>query len=96
MGLTLLYDVLKSDLNGATKLKIIEDYDTVLSLNLLKEDEKEEADDGLSAYVEEKIAERAQAKKNKDFATADAIRDELAARGIVIKDTREGVTWSRA
>ncbi|MBQ7588152.1 MAG: cysteine--tRNA ligase [Lachnospiraceae bacterium] len=96
MGLTLLYDVLKSDLNGATKLKIIEDYDTVLSLNLLKEDKKEEVDDELSAYIEEKIAQRAQAKKDKDFATADAIRDELAAKGIIIKDTREGVTWSRA
>ena len=96
MGLTLLYDVLKSDLNGATKLRIIEDYDTVLSLNLLKEDKKEEVDDELSAYVEERIAQRAQAKKDKDFAKADAIRDELAAKGIVIKDTREGVTWSRA
>ena len=96
MGLTLLYDVLKSDLNGATKLKIIEDYDTVLSLNLLKEDKKEEVDDELSAYIEEKIAQRAQAKKDKDFATADAIRDELADKGIIIKDTREGVTWSRA
>ena len=96
MGLTLLYDVLKSDLNGATKLKIIGDYDTVLSLNLLKEDKKEEVDDELSAYIEEKIAQRAQAKKDKDFATADAIRDELAAKGIIIKDTREGVTWSRA
>ena len=52
--------------------------------------------DELAAYVEEKISERAQAKKEKDFARADAIRDELAAKGIIIKDTREGVTWSRA
>ena len=95
MGITLLYDVLKSDLNGATKLKIIEDYETVLSLNLLKEDKKEETDDELTAYIEEKISERTQAKKDKDFAKADAIRDELKAKGIVIKDTREGVTWSR-
>ncbi|MCR4808061.1 MAG: cysteine--tRNA ligase [Lachnospiraceae bacterium] len=96
MGLTLLYDVLKSDLNGATKLKVIEDYDYVLSLNLLKEEEVEKVDDELAAYVEEKIAERARAKKDKDFARADAIRDELAGKGIIIKDTREGVTWSRA
>ena len=95
MGITLLYDVLKSDLNGATKLKIIEDYETVLSLNLLKEDKKEEKEDELTAYIEEKISERTQAKKDKDFAKADAIRDELKAKGIVIKDTREGVTWSR-
>jgi cysteinyl-tRNA synthetase len=96
MGLTLLYDVLKSDLNGATKRKIIEEYDYVLSLDLLKEDEEEEVDDELRAYVDAKIAERAQAKKEKDFARADAIRDELAGKGIIIKDTREGVVWSRA
>ncbi|MCR4596987.1 MAG: cysteine--tRNA ligase [Lachnospiraceae bacterium] len=96
MGLTLLYDVLKSDLNGSTKLKVIEDYDYVLSLNLLKAEEAEAGDDELAAYVEGKIAERAQAKKDKDFARADAIRDELAAKGIIIEDTREGVKWKRA
>ena len=42
------------------------------------------------------IAKRAQAKKDRDFAMADQIRDELAAKGIVLKDTREGVKWSRA
>ncbi len=98
MGLTLLYDVLKSDLNGSTKLKVIEDYDYVLSLNLLKADEPEAeaGDDEMAAFVEGKIAERAQAKKDKDFARADAIRDELAAKGIIIEDTREGVKWKRA
>jgi len=96
MGLTLLYDVLKSDLNGSTKLKVIEDYDYVLSLNLLKAEEAEDGDDELAAYVEGKIAERAQAKKDKDFARADAIRDELASRGIIIEDTREGVKWKKA
>ena len=96
MGLTLLYDVLKSDLNGSTKLKVIEDYDYVLSLNLLKTEEAGEGDDELAAYVEGKIAERTQAKKDKDFARADAIRDELAGKGIIIEDTREGVKWKRA
>ena len=96
MGLTLLYDVLKSELNGATKRRIIEDYDRVLSLDLLKEDEEEAVDDELRAYVESRIEERAEAKKAKDFARADAIRDELASKGIMIKDTREGVVWSRA
>ncbi len=95
MGITLLYDVLKSDLNGATRLKVIEDYDRVLSLNLLKKDD-ETVDDELNAYVEEMIAKRAKAKEAKDYAKADEIRDELAARGIIIKDTREGVVWSKA
>lgn len=43
--------------------------------------------------IEAKIAERHDAKTSKDFARADAIRDELAALGIVLKDSREGTTW---
>ncbi|GAB3349544.1 MULTISPECIES: cysteine--tRNA ligase [Chromohalobacter] len=43
--------------------------------------------------IESRIEARAQAKKAKDFATADGIRDELAALGIVLKDSREGTTW---
>jgi len=96
MGITLLYDVLKADINGATKLAIIDDYDKVLSLDLLKADESEpEADDELVAFINAKIEERKEAKKAKDFARADAIRDELLGKGIAIKDTREGVVWER-
>ncbi|MBE0464003.1 MAG: cysteine--tRNA ligase [Halomonadaceae bacterium] len=43
--------------------------------------------------IEEKIAQRHAAKADKDFAQADAIRDELAALGIILKDSREGTTW---
>ena len=57
--------------------------------------EKEEKVVGDENYIEEMIAKRVQAKKERDFATADAIRDELAAKGIVLKDTREGTKWSR-
>ena len=96
MGITLVYDVLKSDMSDAAKRAVIEDFDRVLSLDLLKEEAKDEGvDDELTAFVEAKIAERAEAKKNKDFAKADAIRDELLAKGIAIKDTREGVVWER-
>ncbi|MBR5944785.1 MAG: cysteine--tRNA ligase, partial [Lachnospiraceae bacterium] len=103
MGITLLYDVLKSDLNGATKRAIIGDYDKVLSLNLLSGaaadagvDEHAGEDPELVAYVEAKIAERKAAKKEKNFALADSIRDELLGKGIVLEDTREGVKWKRA
>jgi cysteinyl-tRNA synthetase len=53
-------------------------------------------EDMLDADIEALIAERQQARKDKDFARADAIRDELLAKGIVLKDTRDGVKWSRA
>lgn len=43
--------------------------------------------------IEAKIAQRKEAKANKDFAQADAIRDELASLGIILKDSREGTTW---
>ena len=97
MGLTIVYDLLKEDFSGATKRAILADLDTVLSLELTKpwEDAGEEVDEELSAFVEGKIAERAAAKKAKDFAKADAIRDELKAKGILIKDTREGVVWEK-
>lgn len=99
MGITLLYDVLKSDLNGATKKAVINDFDYVLSLNLIVEVEDNDAneeDAELVAFVEEKIAQRAAAKKDKNYALADEIRNELLAKGIVIEDTREGVKWHRA
>lgn len=98
MGITLLYDVLKADLNGATKRAVIASYDEVLGLDLLKEEEKEDTgvDAELEAFVLAKIEERSVAKKEKNFALADAIRDELLQKGIVIKDTREGVQWTKA
>ena len=54
-----------------------------------------EEDDSLSQKVEDLIDKRAQAKKEKNFALADQIRDELAAMGIAIEDTRQGVKWKR-
>ena len=95
MGITLLYDVLKAELNDATKRAIIGSFDEVLSLDLLKEEVKEESavDAELEAYVLAKIEERKAAKKEKNFALADAIRAELLEKGIELKDTREGVIW---
>lgn len=55
----------------------------------------ENKDDGLDAEIEALIEERTKAKKEKNFARADEIRDELLAKGIELKDTREGVQWKR-
>ena len=59
-------------------------------LGILQKSEEEEQDPEKDK-IEELIAKRTEAKKAKDFATADAIRDELLAKGVAIKDTREGV-----
>ncbi|MBE5863579.1 MAG: cysteine--tRNA ligase [Lachnospiraceae bacterium] len=98
MAITVLYDMLKAEINDATKFALAESFDQVLSLKLTTAvaDQKESIDEELSAFVESKIAERAQAKKEKDFAKADAIRAELLEKGIVLKDTREGTVWSKA
>ena len=91
--ITVLYDLLKdSDVNGNTKINLIEEFDTVLSLDLLKEDKKNVSAD-LETEILAKIEERKEAKKNKDFAKADAIRDELLSNGIKLIDTREGTTY---
>ena len=94
MAITVLYEALKENTNNATKYAIIKDFDTVLCLDLDKEAEAQSIDSELEAYILKKIEERKEAKKNKDFALADAIRDELASKGIVLKDTREGTTYT--
>jgi len=97
MAITLLYDILKADTNDSTKLAVVKNFDTVLSLDLIGHaaavGEVKEVDPELEAYVLDAIEKRAAAKKAKDFATADAIRDELLKKGVEIKDTREGVKW---
>ena len=89
--ITTLYDVLKSDLNDASKLYLVKEFDKVLSLDLIKEEDS--VDEELINYINKKIEERNEAKKNKDYVTSDKIRDELLEKGIIIKDTREGVTY---
>lgn len=97
MAITVLYDMLKEEMSDATKYALAESFDEVLSLDLVtahaaKETETK-VDAALEAYVLQKIEERKAAKKEKDFAKADAIRNELLEKGIALEDTREGVKW---
>ena len=62
----------------------------ILGIHIHKEEQM------LDAEIESLIEERQNARKNKDFARADQIREELLQKGILLKDTREGVTWKRA
>lgn len=92
-ALTLVYDILKDNISNITKLKLFENFDLVLSLDLTKDKETQQIDKELEKYILEMIEKRKEAKKNKDFALADKIREELSSKGIVIKDTREGTTY---
>lgn len=104
LGITALYDVLKaSDLDDATKLYLIDDFDKVLSLdltkaaqNLSKEDESTGAsvDSELAQKIEELIAQRTKARQEKDWATADKIRDTLNEMHVKVVDTKDGIKWS--
>ena len=87
-AMTLLYDLLKSDVDDSTKLALIQSWDKVFSLDLIQKD-----CDELNYEIIKKIEERNLAKKNKDFAKADMIRDELLKQGIKLIDGREGTTF---
>ena len=101
LAITALYDVLKAKTNDATKLYALGDFDKVLSLNLLEaaktlrekqaQEEKANADPEIDALVQA----RTEAKKAKNFAEADRIRDKLKAMGVEIIDTPQGTKWRK-
>lgn len=92
--LTILYDVLKdSELTDFTKLYLVEQFDQVLSLGLIEEEEELDAE--MDQMLQEKIALRNQAKKEKNFALADQIRDEIFSLGYRLIDTRGGTTYEK-
>ena len=96
LAVTAVYDVLKAkDLSGAAKRALLEDFDRVLSLDLLKAEEQKVAPAaGVdAAEIEKLIAERAAAKKAKNYAEADRIRAYLAEKGVTLVDTPTGTTY---
>ena len=86
-----------TELSEAARGRILLDWDRILGLDLetsLPEpSEPAEADPELAKWVEAKIMERAQARATKDWAASDRIRDELARRKVVVKDTAQGPVW---
>ena len=101
VAVTSVYDVLKAKCSDATKLALIQDFDQVLSLNLLqaaqtlREKQAAEAAAQADPEIDALVAARTAAKKEKNFAEADRIRDELKARGIEIIDTPQGTKWRK-
>ena len=91
-ALTILYDLLKDDgVNGSTKIALIKSYDEVFSLDLLKEENAVDVD--FVNYINNKIEERKESKKNKDYELADQIRNELLEKGVKLIDSKEGTTY---
>ena len=111
MGVTAIFDVLKAKTNDATKLALIGDFDKVLSLSLLEKAAAKRAEQAAqqtakaeSGYtvtgegdpaIDALVVARYEAKKAKNFAEADRIRDELKAQGIEIVDMKDGASWKR-
>ena len=111
MAITAIFDTLKLKTNDATKLALIADFDQVLSLDFIakadakrEELKKAQASKTEGGYtitgegdpeIDKLVMERYEAKKAKNFAEADRIRDELKAKGIEIVDVKGGASWKR-
>ncbi len=107
MALSCLQKAVKdSSLDAKEALELVSRMDSVLGLKLVpsamdiiknqkSENQNAHADDPEAAEIDQLVAQRTQAKKSKDWALADKIRDELTARGIVVTDTPNGPTWAR-
>ena len=90
---TVLNEVIKdNNLNNKEKSLLIEDFDKVLSLNLMEIEEVIPSNIDVE-LVDRLLKERNEARKEKNFKRADEIRDELAAMNIEILDSKEGSTW---
>ena len=101
LAITAVYDVLKAKCSDATKLAALADFDKVLSLNLieaagnLRKKQAEEEAANADPEIDALVAARTEAKKAKNWAEADRIRDELKTRGIEIIDTPQGTKWRK-
>ena len=109
LAVTSLYDVLKAKTSDSTKLAMLSEIDSVLGLGLLTAAEKARAAKPKAVAgqteavfgegdpeIDALVLRRQQARKEKNWAEADRIRDELTNMGITLVDTKEGVHWSRS
>jgi len=92
-----IWSCLKSnDISSGEKLGLLLDMDRILGLNLAEAELKEDlSGEALDSEIEAMIQQRQEARKNKDFALSDRIRDDLLARGIQIVDSPEGPKWKK-
>ncbi|MBI5350415.1 MAG: cysteine--tRNA ligase, partial [Chloroflexi bacterium] len=91
--LALISELTKDAISPAAKALLLREWDEVLGLGLTEPPTAPVAH--LSNEEQLLLDQRAKARNQKDFALADRLRDQLAARGILVKDTKEGQTWTK-
>ena len=96
-AITVVYDLLKLDIDASEKVSVLTQMDQVLSLDLLKplSEVSQELEGDEAQWIQEQLQKRTEAKASKNWKLADEIRDELKAKGIVIIDTAEGAQWKK-
>ncbi len=94
LAVTALYDVLKADTSPAVKLALIGEFDKVLGLDLIEHAkkliEKENSGEDIPEEIMALVEQRKEARKAKDFALADTLRDKISEMGYIIEETRQG------
>ena len=95
LAITAVYNLFKSDADSATKLAMVKEFDSVLSLNLIEAAKKlseqgSGSDEELPQEVTQLLEKRKAARKEKNFALADELRDKIAELGYTVEETRQG------
>ena len=100
LAITVVHYVLKADASNATKLALLKEFDKVLGIGLIENAQKilenEDKGEELPAEVADLAAQRAEARKAKNFALADELRDKITSMGYIIEETRQGTTIKKA
>jgi len=92
-AIPLIWDLAKSELAAGEKLNLLLDWDRILGLDLAAARLAPAPD--LAPELQSLLDQRAAARSAKDYAASDRLRDQLAARGILVKDSKDGQTWTR-
>jgi cysteinyl-tRNA synthetase len=92
-AVTIIWEMAKADLAPGEKLTLLLDWDRLLGLDLAAVQSAPAAE--LAPELQSLLDQRAAARAAKDYAAADRLRDQLAERGLVVKDSKDGQTWTR-